>query len=265
MITSDWMLWKGGQQLEESVKTESLTDPEQIWQKWTELSQGRSSSFLLYGPRRAVRQKMVAAADSVISASRNSDLQPVSKTDWERARTCLARALILDSGDDSIRGKLRLSEAQLALAGPRWTLAVMNAAAGKFNEAEQLMPKSPDPELGLARLYVYGFKDLDKADAALQQAERRGYRLGSREKSLLADGYRQRADRLFYDSRNIRGLPQEKDQVQKAADDYKRALQLYQEIVPYGTSGAMIARVQSSLESVQFRLEQLKGDKHWWQ
>jgi serine/threonine protein kinase len=264
-FASDWLLWKGGQSLEEAVKTEALTDPDQIWQQWTELSQGRSSSFLLYGARHSVKQKLVAAADDVIATYRNSDLQPVSKAEWERARASLAKALMVDSGDDSVRGKLRLCEAQLALSGSRWTMAVMNTAVAKFNEAEQLIPKSPDPELGLARLYVYGFKDLDRGDAALQQAERRGYHLGSREKNLLADGYRQRADRLFYDTRNIRGLPQEKDQVQKAADDYKRALQLYQEIAPYGNSGAMIARVQSSLESVEFRLEQLKGDKHWWQ
>ena len=61
-FASDWLLWKGGQQLEESVKTESLTDPEQIWQKWTELSQGRASSFLLYGSRRAVNVLLASCA-----------------------------------------------------------------------------------------------------------------------------------------------------------------------------------------------------------
>ena len=94
------------------------------------------------------------------------------------------------------------------------------------------MPKSPDPELGLARVYVYGLKDIDKGYEALQQAEKRGYQLGNREKSQLADGYRDRADRLWWDSRNVRGLPQEKDQIQSAADDYKRALELYQGIAP---------------------------------
>ena len=28
----------------------------------------------------------------------------------------------------------------------------------KFGEAQRLMPESPDPELGLARVYVYGLK-----------------------------------------------------------------------------------------------------------
>ena len=39
------------------------------------------------------------------------------------------------------------------------------------------MPNSPDPELGLARVYVYGLKDIDRAYQALQEAEKRGYKL----------------------------------------------------------------------------------------
>jgi hypothetical protein len=87
--------------------------------------------------------------------------------------------------------------------------------------------------------------------------------MGNREKAQLADGYRQRADWLWRDSTDVRGLPQEKDQVQKVAEDYRRALQLYQEIAPYGNASAMIARVQSSLEAVQFRLNELQRGITW--
>ena len=93
-----------------------------------------------------------------------------------------------------MRGKLRLAEGHVDLSAPRWTLVAMHDAEEKFDEAQQLMPKSPDPQLGLAYLYAYGLKDIDKADAALQQAERHGYRSGNREKNMLADGYRQRAN-----------------------------------------------------------------------
>ncbi len=258
-FASSYLLYDRGQKLEEAIKTEAVTDPDQIWQQWTELSGRRSSSLFLYGPRRAVKRKLVDAADAVIGNYRNSDAPTVTQKDWARAHTLLARALTVDSGDDAVRGRLRLIEGHIAMGTPRWTVATMHDAEAKFEEAQQLLPKSPDPQLGLARLYVYGLKDIDKADAALQQAEHHGYRLGNRERNLLADGYRQRADRLFYDSRNVRGLPQEKDQIQKAAGDYKRALELYQQLTPYGNSGVMLARVQSSLDSVQFRLQQLQG------
>jgi hypothetical protein len=72
-------------------------------------------------------------------------------------------------------------------------------------EAQQLLPSSPDPQLGLARLYVYGLRDIDRADTALKEAERLGYRLGNREMGQLADGYRDRADRLWNDAKTIRG------------------------------------------------------------
>ena len=128
----------------------------------------------------------------------------------------------------------------------------------KFNEAQKLMPGSPDPELGLARVYVYGLKDIDKGYEALQQARLRGYALGNREKLLLADGYRDRGDRLWWDSRNVRGLPAEKDQIERAAADYRTALGLYQSIAPYGNANARMVRVQNSLESVNTRLHQIE-------
>ena len=134
----------------------------------------------------------------------------------------------------------------------------MTVSAEKFVEAQKLLPRSPDPELGLALLYIYGLKDVDKADAALQQATHLGYQFGNREKSELADGYRDRADRLFWDSHNVRGLPQEKDQISRAANDYTRALNLYQEVAPYGNAGLNIKRVQLSLESVTTRLQEIQ-------
>jgi tetratricopeptide (TPR) repeat protein/predicted Ser/Thr protein kinase len=260
-VTSSVLLWRRGQQLDRDIHAETVTDPDAIWSRWAEASRGSAQSLALFGPRRSVKKKMVAAADRVIDTYRLSDSQPVYEKDWARARLYLARALELDPGDDSVRGKMRLCEGQIDRINgiSHHNTALLNEAVEKFGEAQQLLPKSPDPQLGLARAYVYGLKDIDKAYAALQEAERRGYKLGNRDKAQLADGYRDRGDRLWWDSRNVRGLPQEKDQIQRAADDYRRALELYQSVVPYGNANANIVRVQSSLDSVQFRLEELAG------
>ena len=59
------------------------------------------------------------------------------------------------------------------------------------------MPKSPDPYLGLARLYVYSLRDVDRAEDALKAAEKRGHEMGRRERAQLADGYRDRGERLM--------------------------------------------------------------------
>src|ERR1022692_899168 len=262
-LASNYLLYQHGQQLAREIEAEQLTDLDQIWARWTELSKGNASSYLLHAPRKAVRQKFVAAADHVIDTYRNNESQLIYEKEWEHARTMAARALAVDP-DDSVRGKLRLTEGHLArINGTSHRSAQeLSLAVEKFDEAQKLLPGSPDPELGLARVYVYGLKDIDKGYEALQEAQKRGYALGNREKSLLADGYRDRGDRLWWDSRNVRGLPPEKDQIQRAADDYKRAEELYQGISPWGKSIVNLVRVRLSLESVNYRLHEIQTDPH---
>ena len=257
---SDYLLYQRGRELTSQIEGEQLTDPDQIYSKWTELSKGNPSSLLLYSPRKAVKRKLVQTAEHTIAMYRNSEAQPVYQKDWEHARALLANALQMDP-DDTVRGELRIAEGHIARINGtgRRDAKSLDVAVEDFNEAQRLLPHSPDPELGLARVYIYGLKDIDRASQAFQEAERRGFRLGNREKLFLADGYLDRADRTFWDSRNVRGLPQEKDQVQRAADDYKRALELYQEIVPYGNASARIGRVQNSLESVDYRLKEIEA------
>jgi eukaryotic-like serine/threonine-protein kinase len=262
VVVSDYRLYQHGQELARAVESEQLTDLDKIWAQWTELSAGNPSSFLLYGPRKIVKQRFLAAADHVIDTYRTSD-QPMYERDWERARTMASRALAIDP-DDAARGRLRLAEGHIARINGtiHRTAGELRTAVEKFTEAQRLMPHSPDPELGLARVYVYGLKDLDKAYEALGEAQKRGYHIGNREKSQLADGYRDRADRLYNDSRNIKGLPAEKDQLQRAADDYKHAMELYQEIAPWGNANASILRVRNSMDLANFRMMQIESQPH---
>jgi tetratricopeptide (TPR) repeat protein/predicted Ser/Thr protein kinase len=247
-----------GSQLAREIKSEQLTDPDQIWTKWTELSKADPSSSALWSVRNLVDQKFLEAANTVIARYRN-DTQAVYEKDWERAQTLLSHALAVNPDDETARGEYRLCEGQIArVEGIRHhDAAQLTLAAEKLNQAQQLLPKSPDPQLGLALVYIYGIKDVDKADAALQQAARFGYQLGNREKLELADGYRDRGDRLRLDAINIQGLPQEKDQISRAGGDYQHALNLYQSVVPYGNSNVQIKRVQASLDSVNTRLQEI--------
>ncbi len=54
-----------------------------------------------------------------------------------------------------------------------------HAAQTDFESAVSLMPRSPDPHLGLARIDVYSLKNIGKAMAELQEAQRLGFRAGS--------------------------------------------------------------------------------------
>src|SRR5205823_68727 len=68
VAVSDYLLYKHGQDLSRQIESEQVTSPDQIWTRWTELSEGNPSSLLLYGPRRVVKQKFVAEADRVIDS-----------------------------------------------------------------------------------------------------------------------------------------------------------------------------------------------------
>lgn len=256
-VVSSYLLYQHGQALKREIDSEQVTDPVQIFNRWTELSQANPSSLLLHGPRMTVKQKLVDAADRVIAESR-TDGQPVYEKDWDRARTLLADALRVDP-DDAVRGKLRLCEGQIARINgvSHRDAKTLQDAVEDFTESERLLPKSPDPWLGVARVYVYGLKDVDKASDAFQEAARRGYELGPREKMYLADGYIARAGRLFWDSHTMRGLPQERDQVERAAKDYKEALDLYQSVLPYPKAANGVARAQTSLVSANYRLQEI--------
>jgi hypothetical protein len=253
---SSYVLYKKGQEFENAIATEQVTDPNEIWSRWTELSKDSPSSFYLRGARKAVEQKQVDAANRVIASYRNTGA--VYENGWKGAREELMHALLLDP-DDAVRGRLRLVEGHIArVAGEtRHRQSDIDDAMEKYGEARRLLPSSPDPSLAEARLDIQDLKDFDNAYAALQQAEKHGY-AGSRERQQLADGYRDRANRAFWNSRTVRDLPQEKDLVTRARDDYQHSLELYQSIPSYGNSASSIQTVQESLDSVNFRLNEIE-------
>ena len=253
---SSYVLYKKGQAFENAIATEQITDPNEIWNRWTELCQDSPSSFYLRGARKAVEQKQVEAANRVIAGYRNTGA--VYENGWKGAREELMHALLLDP-DNDVRGRLRLVEGHIARVSgeTRHRQSDIDDAMEKFGEAQRLLPASPDPPLAEARMDLQDLKDFDRAYAALQLAEKHGY-TGNRERQQLADAYRDRANREFWDSRNVRDLPQEKDLVTRAHDDYQRALELYRTISPYGNSASAMQTVQDSLESVNFRLNEIE-------
>jgi hypothetical protein len=108
---------------------------------------------------------------------------------------------------------------------------------------------------------VYGLHDIDKAEDALKKADRRGYQQGKREKAQLADGYRARAERLMREAVKVANLPEEKQLLERAREDYRRAESMYRDIVPFGSSSAGLRRSFEQIEFIEARLEILKLDR----
>ena len=199
--------------------------------------------MLLVWPREAIRKKSLAALDDVLARSRRTDLT-VDQSEWQRAVSLAERALALDP-DDTTRGKLRLCEGHVArISGTTLNQLVdLNLAVVKFTEAQRLLPRSPDPQLGLAELYLRGLHDPDRARMALTRAGALGYTTGDRETRLLADGYRERAD-LRVGSARLAGTPaMARERLQQAHNDYQKALELYRALGSYGDAETVKSRL----------------------
>ncbi len=175
------------------------------------------------------RANLVAAADDVIERYANSSNPNLGDFDWKKARFCLTHALEMDASDHAAKGKLALSNGYLSLLQDP---PEQKAAKSSFEEAASYLPRSPDPHLGLARLYIYSLRKMGSAVAEFHQAERLGFKLGPREMEQQADGYLARAENeLRQAERMSKTSPAaEARYLALARGDFARASSLYEPI-----------------------------------
>jgi hypothetical protein len=188
----------------------------------------------------ALRSSLLHAADDVIDRYRNSSDTALERFDWFKAAACLRHVLDIDPGDHSAEGKLALCEGYLSLEQTssdhvEQVQASAEAARAKFQESVSLLPRAPDPHLGLARIYVYSLKNVGKAMAELHEAQRLGFQPGPREMEEQADGYRFRANQELKQAQLFRAKSRamEERYLRLAQRDYDRARQLYEPILGY--------------------------------
>lgn len=236
-----------------------------IWDRYLTLSKRCLLGIGLLGVREPLRERLLSQAEKVIADYRQ-DEPVVREAQWREAVTWLSHVLHLNPSDRIATARLRYCEGHLARidgeARKRKKLVAaqpLHEAVLKFQEAAALDRGWPDPYLGLARTYVYGLDDLDKAIAAFKEAENRGYRPGNRELVQMADGYRSRGDRMRRQSADVRDLPQEREYLEKASDDYRQALELYRQAIGFGDVSTSMRQVQTRLEEVERRLDELTG------
>ena len=202
-------------------------------------------------------------ADRIVADYRQ-DAPTVREAQWREAARLLTDVLHLDPSDRIATSRLRYSEGHLQrIEGEtrkrkkQPASQPLHAAVDKFTEAARLDERWPDPYLGLARTYIYGLDDLDRGLDALDNAERRGYKPGNRELVQMADGYRSRAERFRKDAAGVKGLDQERDYLEKALQDYRRALDLYAQAMGFGEVSANMRQVQTRIDETERRLDEV--------
>jgi hypothetical protein len=191
-----------------------------------------------------VRGNLVSAAGNIIDNFRNNSDSVLSDFDWSKARLCLVYALEIDPGDPKLRSELALCDGYLNLIKnpkpPKASLSIDN-----FRLAESFLPRSADPHLALARVYVYAFHNIGEAAAEFHEAEQLGYRLGPREMEQQADGYLYRAAWELEQAK--RSQPDGKEEIAKwlqlAHADIERARRLFEPIAGFSNVNADLQRL----------------------
>lgn len=256
---TEYLAWQSSHQLASEVDSERTQNLDVAWQQYQKIAPRAHLPITLWAAQNALRSRFLADGSRTVSQYRDSDAPPVTENDWSRARVELARALELSPHDKTVRGTLRVVDGHLArIRGTsRRDPRLLEESREDFEDATKLMKSSPDPWLGLARLYISSLHDLDRGQSALKEAERRGHDIGKRETAQLADGYRYRAEGEIALAAAEKSPGDAQRQYDRAARDLDRARELYQSIEPWAGTAAGLRKVEQSASRIDQRRSQL--------
>jgi eukaryotic-like serine/threonine-protein kinase len=206
---------------------------------------------------RILRTRLVAMADRVIADYRR-DEPTMAGADWRAAQQALRWAAQLSHGDRRIRAKLLTCDAHVIrltarTQAPALARTTYRRAVERFRDAADLDGDSFDPFLGISRIAVYGLGDVDQAASAIQEAEKRGYVSGRRERAMLGDGYLRRAAAGWTTARTLSG-EQRRRELEKARADYQGCVDAFDPIVGFGNAAKNLEICKGQLERIDDEL-----------
>lgn len=265
LIVNEACLSTRAERLAANVPTQEFGSLSTMWSEYDALA--RRSWFNGAGARSleiALVDQTQLLADRVVDSYRMSASTVWSKQ-WSTAEEALLRASRAAPGDEQLRGTLRYVQGHLhridgeARKRDRQTTQAERefaSAVTAFREAARLRRDWPDPFLGLARTYIYGVEDIDRGADAMRQAQRLGHALGARETAQLAYGYGVRGGTYEQTAARLAEMPQQREYLTRARDDYRRALDLYVEIATFGDVPRQMRLMQSRLDRVEQKLDE---------
>jgi tetratricopeptide (TPR) repeat protein len=212
--------------------------------------------------RDELREALVHSADRVIDGY-HAEYPRVRERGWQQAYDYLKGAMELNYLDRRTRAKMLYSKGHLdriasqtlrQQGNKQGAEEKVDAAVSEFEDAARRDKDWPDPYLGLARVYAYERPDLEKLQKALGELERRGYRLGRRERAMEADGYRRQAEGFWARSVQARGTDSETELLEKTRDSLLQAVNFYDDAAGYADVATNRARAVSRMRQVEQRL-----------
>jgi serine/threonine protein kinase len=246
------------------LRNGSGLNPDSAWNRYDRIRRNAMFPIFAADAGAAVKDTLVAAADRVLIDFR-ADAPGVRAAAWDASRGWLEKALIVDRGDSRVRARLSAVQAHIlriqgaARRNAAQRTALLRQAVQHFEEAARLDPVTPDPWLGLARIYSVGLMDFERASNALTEAERRGQPLGRRGHAQLGDAIRSRADGSRLSAMSVRGLPEELTYLRAAINDYQQALLFYDNARGFGMVAENVRLVRRRLAQAEQRLAELES------
>ena len=208
----------------------------------------------LRGP---LRDRMIQLADQTIYEFR-AEAPALARADWQQALDALALGREVAPGDDVVLAKWTYVRGRL-----EWIRAKDSAGHDRairlLRDAARLDPSAPDPYLGLATIYAYTKHDLPALTDAIEQAERRGYRRGRRERAEFGDLHRWLGDRSRARARTVEG-EERLEQLRAAADDYGKCVE-HLDGLRLGDSEQTLGACRSRLRTINTEIDALDSGR----
>ncbi len=257
MVRPHYRAWADTRELKHDIESEHVT-VDTAWTRYKGIADRKKVSMAMWGIGSPLEAKLIAEGDKPIVEFRNSDYPSVKEGTWRRSVTYFSRALELEPGDKNIKAKLRVCEGHLERIGANNRQAMLNDADLKFHEAADLMRKSPDPWLGLARLYAYNMNDLERAQQALDEAAKRGHPESRREMFTMAEGYASRALQEVRDADQLHSVrDSQMDALHRSRSDYEHARVLYAQLGSFSNAPVKLLRSVDGIATVDNRMKEL--------
>lgn len=260
-------------ELRAELASRDASDLDAVWSSWESI-EGRS--VLGMGPgtvRRPLADWLVAQAEPLLDDYR-SERPTIREGGWRKAADLLERAHRLRPGDRTVEARLAYCGSHLdRIAGHDLRRvrraegdARLNEAVSGFRRAASLQKKWGDPYLGLGRVYLQEFDDLEQGEAAFAQARELGARLPTRDLELLADAYLRQSGRDRERAADSVGQVEEEALLRQVADHADKALQQYDEVARRAGAASVRTRAQTARlrrEQARLRLDELASGGFW--
>jgi serine/threonine-protein kinase len=247
----EYRQWTAAKWLEKDLQAGSI-DVEDALKQYTEL-RAHKFTFLPHDGQipQLLARDFINRADKILFRFQN---EAVKTADFTEARALYQKAQQVWGGDDALRGRLLLCDAHIERmrTGQTEDIVKTEEIARKYDEAARFLPKSPDPVLGKAMLYLFVARNPERGEEVLKQAASRNYPFTAsvRWVHLLAQTYTQRARMLQADAAKMEQvLPEQAiERLQTAIAHTEKSIYWYSQ---FPTQGNALNEIKSNRRLIE--------------